>query len=282
LRSASSLRSGLTPQAVRARVKAGRLHRRHAGVYSLSPSRPSAKAQWMAAVLACGPGAALSYRDAGAAHGLRSSSRQRIDVTSPRRTGQTRRGIQAHTSRTMTAADIVLVDGIPCTSIARTSLDLAAVLDRDGLHRVLERAVALRVFHLDEFEDVLRRNPTHAGARKLRAAIGSELPDSKRWLEDRFVRDCIPDGAPPYERNVIVAGHECDFAWPTLRINVETDGGSFHDTFAGERRDRPRDRKLALATWMVVRYGRQEIVEQPEEVRRELSALLAAGMEEAA
>ncbi|MGI8920120.1 MAG: hypothetical protein ACR2HD_00370 [Solirubrobacteraceae bacterium] len=47
------------------RVRAGRLHPIHRGVYAVGHSRLTLRGRWMAAVLACGPGAALSHRDAG-------------------------------------------------------------------------------------------------------------------------------------------------------------------------------------------------------------------------
>jgi hypothetical protein len=64
---------GLSPRAVQKRAVAGRLHRIHQTVYSLVPKKLlTREGLYMAAVLACGPGAALSHRSAAALHGLRS------------------------------------------------------------------------------------------------------------------------------------------------------------------------------------------------------------------
>src|SRR5271170_5915081 len=58
---------GLSPGAVRKRVAAGRLHRIHQGVYALTPpTLLSRNGRLMAAVLACGVGAALCHCSAGA------------------------------------------------------------------------------------------------------------------------------------------------------------------------------------------------------------------------
>lgn len=272
---------GLSQQAVSDRVRSGRLYRVYRGVYALTPpGLLSLKGRWMAAVLACGEGAVLSYWDAAMLHGLRRTSRRGIDVTTPRRAGRSRPGITAHWSRCLRPEDITVVDGIPCTSVARTLLDLASVVDMDGLNKALERAERLRVFDGKQVDDVLRHNPTHPGAPRLRLALG--VPIDPRELERLFARDCIPEDAPPYERNVMIEGHEGDFVWRALRLNIETDGGTYHDTVAGGRRDRPRDRKLTLARWLVVRFGAIEILHEPRAVKAEVRKLLAARADELA
>ena len=56
---------GLSQQAVSKRVQAGRLFRRFRGVYSVVPN-PPLEGCFLAAVLACGPGAVLSHFSAAA------------------------------------------------------------------------------------------------------------------------------------------------------------------------------------------------------------------------
>ena len=61
---------GFRPGAVEHRLAAGRLHRWHKGVYAVGRPSLTTKGHWMAAVLACGPGAALSHRSAAALWGI--------------------------------------------------------------------------------------------------------------------------------------------------------------------------------------------------------------------
>ena len=82
---------GLTGSGVRKRVASGRLHRVHAGVYAVGHANLTGHGHWMAAVLACGQGAVLSYRSSAALHGVRPDHRSVIDVTSSRRSGRGRR-----------------------------------------------------------------------------------------------------------------------------------------------------------------------------------------------
>src|SRR5215218_3590123 len=127
---------GLSKSAVSKRAATGRLHRIHRGVYAVGHPRLTASGHRMAAVLACGAHAALSHRSAGAHRGFRPDNRAVADVSLPRRTARSRPGIHVHVSATLTRDDVDVHDGIPCTSVARTLVDLADVLDRRGVERV--------------------------------------------------------------------------------------------------------------------------------------------------
>jgi predicted transcriptional regulator of viral defense system len=58
------IQAGIRRSALSRRVGAGRLHRIHRGVYAVGHPGLSREGRWMAAVLACGDGAALSHRSA--------------------------------------------------------------------------------------------------------------------------------------------------------------------------------------------------------------------------
>ena len=95
----SQLRSlGFSAAAIRHRAAAGRLHTVHRGVYALGRPDLSVEGTWMAATLACGPGALLSHASSAALHGLLPTARATVDVTIPRRVGISRSGISVHRS----------------------------------------------------------------------------------------------------------------------------------------------------------------------------------------
>jgi predicted transcriptional regulator of viral defense system len=104
-------------------MRAGRLHRAHQGVYSVGHRRLTGHGHWMAAVLAYGPEALLSHLSALALHGLRPDNRAVTEVIVPRGRARSRKGIRAHGYTSLAEADQAVVDGIPCTSLARTVLD---------------------------------------------------------------------------------------------------------------------------------------------------------------
>jgi hypothetical protein len=56
--------SGISFPGINRRVQTARLHRLHRGVYAVGHRRLSKEGRWMAAVLACGPGAVLSHLSA--------------------------------------------------------------------------------------------------------------------------------------------------------------------------------------------------------------------------
>jgi hypothetical protein len=60
---------GLSPAAIDRRVRAGRLHAIHRGVYAVGHPRIDVTGRRWAAVLACGAGAVLSHASAGDAWG---------------------------------------------------------------------------------------------------------------------------------------------------------------------------------------------------------------------
>lgn len=61
---------GLSRAAVERRVRSGRLHKLHRGVYAVGHANPPLEGRFLAAVKACGAGAVLSHYSAGALWGL--------------------------------------------------------------------------------------------------------------------------------------------------------------------------------------------------------------------
>src|SRR4051812_13376048 len=55
---------GFTRSGIQRRLRLGRLHRVHRGVYSVGHALLSGNGRWMAATLACGDAALLSHRTA--------------------------------------------------------------------------------------------------------------------------------------------------------------------------------------------------------------------------
>src|SRR6201999_1988643 len=82
---------GLDDAAVWRDVEAGRLHRVHRGVYAVGHSRLTREGRWLAAVLRCGEGAALSHRSAAALWGIRPTAAAGVDVTVSRDQGHGRK-----------------------------------------------------------------------------------------------------------------------------------------------------------------------------------------------
>jgi hypothetical protein len=271
---------GLTASGVRDRVAAGKLHRLYRGAYSVGHSRVTWMGRYMGAVLACGEGAVASHRVASRLHGMRQSA-GRMDVTVPGRRVRIP-GIDAHQTRALRPEDVTIVERIPCTSVARTLVDEAETESDRGLERLIGRAEELRIFHLGDLERAMAQASGRRGARRLTNVVGLEPAMTRNDLEERFYEICARAGLRRPQVNLaIVLGDggphvEADFAWPELRLIVETDGWATHGTRRAFVHDRRRDRRLALAGWRVLRFTWEEIEHRPDLVAAELGALLAA------
>jgi len=117
--------SGLSSSAISRRVKAGRLHRIHRGVYAVGHTDLSREGRWLAAVLACGEGAVLSHASAAHLWSLSPTSPPFSEVTVPSRNGRRKRdGIRLRYRIDLTAKDVTRRHNIPVTTKARTKRDM--------------------------------------------------------------------------------------------------------------------------------------------------------------
>ncbi len=273
---------GLSASAIRSRVGSGRLQRVHRGVFAVGPVALTRRGRFMAAVLACSPSAALGYRCACELRELLPRRGQLIDVITQNRRARRRDGIRVHTSATLAPHDVTLVDNIPCTSLARTLLDIAEDGPRRDVERALDRAEQQEILDMRAIDDVLERSNGRRGAKLLRAVlaeyrVGSTLTRSE--LEEAFIVICRAAGLPPDAVNAWIAfpdggGAEADFLWRDQRLIVEVDGRSVHATRRAFQSDRRRDQRLMLLGWRVVRFTWQQVKFEPAYVATTLRGLL--------
>jgi hypothetical protein len=276
---------GFKAEAVRARVRSGRLRRLHRGVYALPGFPLSANSNRLAAVVACGNGAVLSHVAAAAHWTIRPSAATRIDVTVPRRSGRRRQGLRVHRADRLTPSEITAVDGIPCTTVARTVVDCAGMLSATATEYLIHQAQIKRLLARREVEAVLDRHPSRPGNSVVRRILGLPLPgeDKVRSLnERRLLRICRDAGVPLPETDLWIPlpdGHgvQVDFVWREQRLIVEVDSRTFHSTDRALVNDPDRDRRLMLAGWRVVRFSYRDLIERPELVATQLRRILALG-----
>jgi very-short-patch-repair endonuclease/predicted transcriptional regulator of viral defense system len=270
---------GLGRGAIEHRIRIGRLHRMHRGVYAVGHRRVSREGRWMAAVLACGDGAVLSHRSAAALWELRPSAAGKIDVTVPARSGRASRAtIRVHRSGALPASEITRHQGIAVTRVARTLFDLAETVPRSAAQRALERAEGLQLFDLLAMQTMIDLHRTRRGSRRL-AAILAEYEDdelTRSELENQFLALCADHGVPRPRVNSQVEDYTVDFFWPAQRLIAETDSRRYHATRAAFERDRARDAALTVGGYRVVRFTHRQIQREPASVAGTLLALIAA------
>jgi hypothetical protein len=238
---------GLTRAAVAKRVRAGRLHPLHRGVYAVGHRRLSQEAYWMAAVLAAGPGAALSHECAAKHWRIWRGRVEGLDVLVPGNR-RARKGFRVHRARTLDRRDVTIHRGIPITTPARTLVDLASTLTRYQLANVIHEAAYRQRFE----EGAVREAMSRARGRTLeplQAALRAHAAGSagtRSALEDRFLANW--QGPEPLVNTKI----EVDMYWPAENRVVEIDGPG-HERAPTRRQDAARDRALRAAGIDVVR-----------------------------
>lgn len=258
------LAAGLSTAAISKRVRNGRLHRLHQGIYAVGHLGIDEKSHWMAAVLACGPGAVLSHGAAAVHWQLLRPLEGPVDVTVPTHSGrERRRGIRIHRCATLGAtfqttgsqtrpAPLVTVrDRIPVTTVARTLVDIRATLAPYLVRRAIRQA---------EF---------------LGLALGEIKTDRTRSdLERYFLRLCRHYGLPLPEVNVLIGGMTVDFLWRTARLVVETDSYATHGGTVAFENDRERDLRLRRLGYSVHRFSERQLRLAPEAVAADVDAAL--------
>jgi hypothetical protein len=276
---------GLSASAVRGRVASGRFHRVQRGVIALAPADLlTRRGRVMAAVLASSSGTVASHRTAGGLHELSLRSRPWVDVTSPGTTGRRRPGLRVHSGRTLARCDVTVIDSIPCTTFARTLLDVAVDATRRELERAIDRAEQLRILDMTAIDDMLARANGCHGTPLLRSVLDEHRAGStftRSELEERFLALCRRAALPPDGVNVWIpfpapdgGGAEGDFVWRAQRLIVEVDGRDVHATRRAFETDRRRDQRLMLLGWRVVRFTWRQVVLESEYVTRTLVGLL--------
>src|SRR5215213_7525729 len=230
--SAQLLRLGLTGDHVDLRRRRGRLHSLHRGVFAVGHMAVTKEGRWMAAVLAGGADALLSHAAAAALWRLRERVPAIADVTVAR-TRRPRRGIQFHRAR-VPHDERTTLHGIPVTSMPRTILDLAAVLEARPLERAINEADYLRLTDALSLHDLIARYPRRRGTPRLRQALARRAAGATRTrseMEELFLSLLERHGLPRPRINAHVQDiGEVDCTWPSVRLAIELDGRQAHAT----------------------------------------------------
>lgn len=245
--------AGLSPAAISKRTKAGRLHRVHRGVYSVGYAASTREAEWMAAVLACGPDAALSHRSAAELWGLLRPAEGPVEVTVPSQNGRRQRGFVVHRCAALPRNARTIRNLIPVTTPWRTIEDLERAVS-PHLHRRAIREAEMRRFAL---------SPRTHGDR------------TRSDLERDFLALCRSHRLPEPEVNVRLDRWTVDFLWRVQRVVVETDSWRFHGGNIAFEDDHARDVDLRQRGYTVLRFTERQVREEPNLVAADLGKALS-------
>lgn len=206
---------------------------------------------------------------------LRPNAGGRVEVTVPRgRVGVP--GIEVHRTRMLAPQDFTVHDGFPVTTVARTLLDLSAVVRPHELATAIDRAERLGLFDLTAITELLNRANGRRGARALRQAIAAYEPSTQKSELERRFRALIEttNDIPSPTFNPLVQGeqttHEVDAFWPQHNLAVQLDGFEFHRTRRDREHDADSDADLELAGLRVMRLTWDDVAVHGDRTLRRL------------
>ena len=307
---ADLLAARLSSHQIRQRLRRGTLIAIHRGVYRVGHAAPSREATYLAAVLACGPGALLAGPAAAHLWRLIKGRPPRPEVLAP--TDRRVPGVIVHRARHEVAEarheaaeasrshrdpsgppplaagagaprgserrlpDAAVCLGIPVTSVPRTLVDLAATLPAPALARACHEAGVLHRTTPRQVEAILARRPNATGARALRRILHGDEPVTLSPLERRFLARLREAGLPLPETNRSASGRRVDCRWPDRHLTVELDSYRFHNSRHAWEGDRQREREARARGDEFRRYTWRDVDENPGAMLRELGRLLAS------
>ncbi len=279
------LAAGITPGAIKHRLKSGRLHPVYRDVYVVGRPRLEPLAAATAAVMHFRGYAVLSHRTAAQLWGLLDGHERPVAVTTRDVVIKPRAGLIVARSRSLSRTEVRLRDGLPVTSPARTLLDLAGVLDEHELEAAYAIARRAGLARPREIATLIQRAPRSKGIGNLRALTRADLdgarqgtmaPSLTRSTYERKLLKLIRDARLPRPlANANVEGIEVDLLWPKQKLIVEFDGFAYHSDRSAFERDRERDQRLTAYGYRVIRVTARQLDNSPVAVIATIAITLA-------
>jgi very-short-patch-repair endonuclease len=276
---------GLSEEAMSRRAMSGRWEVVFPGVYRLPGTTQTGRQRAMAAVLWGGEQSAISHTTAARLLRLDGTRSADLHLTLPNTLGRRPPDFVLHRTATLPRSDLVVVDGIRCTSATRTIIDCAAVVDDEALETAFDHARRMGLTSAGALarraEELCARG--RPGSTRVRRLVAMQLT-AGRPLESRLEvrmarllrRSCFP--AP--ERQHRVGRFRLDFAWPDRFVACECDGFEHHGHRLAWKRDRDRLAALEAAGWRVVQVTWDDVTRQPDRTVERIA--LALGRNRAA
>ncbi|WP_353866725.1 type IV toxin-antitoxin system AbiEi family antitoxin domain-containing protein [Svornostia abyssi] len=274
--------AGLSRDVVARHREAGTLVRQFRGVYLVGRATPTRDELERAAVKACGEGAVLSHRSAAARWKILRHHRGPVEVTA-RTQRRRQQGLRPYRAN-LAPADVTMKDGVPITTVARTLVDLAMLVDEAVLDTAVHEADNLKRLYLRKVDEAIARaGATRQGVPALRRRLRRYRPANGRLdtdMEKLFVQFLRKYGFPPTEHGVTfeLEGGErttVDVLFRDAWVAVELDGG-VHESRRHFQTDRRKSRRLeALHGLVVFRVTEEDLAERADELAQDLHATIA-------
>ena len=261
--------SGLSEYAMTRRAASARWEEIFPSVYRLPGSTRSGRQRAMAAVLWGGDASAISHITAARLLRIASVPVERVHLTVPYGAGVRTAKLVVHHAQ-LPRRDVVVVDGIRCTSATRTIIDCGALLADEVLETAFEQARRMgltSVAALARCADELcgRGRPGSTRVRRLVAAQAPRSAAMESRREVKLARLLRTSSLAVPERQYPVGRFRLDFAWPNRRVACECDGFEHHGARLAWKRDRGRLAAIEGEGWRIVQVTWADVTEQPRQ-----------------
>lgn len=274
--------AGHTDRQIHRRVATGAWVREYPGVYRVASVPLTFRSELLAACIATG--GIASHRAAARLHRLDSFHRAAPEVVIAH--GRWRAGIRAVLHQTTQADRLgsTLLDGIPVTSLARTVLDLGAVVTKrrqgQAIDQLLrERRVTTEILYRTLIAHARRGRDGCGSFRELlEDRVGEERVPLSDW--SRWVGELLADAGmsrPVFEHRVYSAGKfqaQVDLAYPEQMVAIELDSRRWHGDEDAFERDRARWNRIVGADWTLLVFTWKQFVEQPWKLVNQVATAL--------
>jgi hypothetical protein len=253
---------GLTEKMRRRRLASGQWTKTGRSVVRIAGANSSWESELMAAVLAAGDGAMASHRSAAVLWNLEGFRPGKAELVIPHGRRYRGTGVRVHRSTDLDRITAVVRNGVPVTPVARTLLDLGAVVTPSRVHVAIDDARRRALTDWDELLAVLV-----AHARRGRDGVGTlrsilddhvgEVAVTESGFERLVVAALLETGLPrpALQHTVILLGraYRLDLAYPDHRLGIELDGGTHLRREVWEN-DHVRQNAFILAGWTLLRF----------------------------
>ena len=280
IRRDQALGSGMNPRHIDGRLRRGEWKRLYNGVYADTAAASTWKQSVLAAVFKGGDGTVASGPCAAALLKLAGFHPGMVEVSSPHRMRNVPFVVR---STTVPPEQRTTVGPIPCTSAARTLLDVAGVVTCRHLEDALDDALRRKLTSLPRLKLMLAGidGRGRRGIAVLREAIrerddGRPIPASV--LESRLWRPLHRLGAPRPERQMPIVfenrEYRIDYAFPSAMVAVEAQSYKWHTSRSAWEQDLEKANALQVLGWKPFYVKWNDLLDPKRETFHKLRRLL--------
>ncbi|GAB2863376.1 DUF559 domain-containing protein [Lentzea nigeriaca] len=266
-----ALREGVDPDQIMKALRTGRIRRIQRCVYVRRSDDISALAVARAAVLSSGVSDAVaSHQTAARVHGIAvPDGRGPEHVTVARNQRRIRRRDLVCHGRALSQGDVQLTGQVPMTTAVRSLLDMACEVPRLNAVWAIDDAVRRKIVSPQQIAVSLRSRPGGRGDAVIRALVAESDGRAESILEtagrlalsDNEVR--VPEAQHEvFDGDELVA--RLDGAYPDLRLGLEFDGASVHDSPRAVYKDSRRQNRLLHLGWTLLRFTWWDVMHDPQ------------------